>query len=76
MCLAIKLEGELGDQRDLLNENCILVDLIERSFHENREKIRLLDFIDLYGNTVFNRIQMSRLEEEVQALHEFAQKQE
>jgi hypothetical protein len=73
MPLIIALEDEFGNQEDSFDDRTNLVALIERSSISNQECPRLLDFIDWYGNTVFNRIQMRQLQSELEILRSFAE---
>jgi hypothetical protein len=70
MGMKIFLEGEKGDQIDNISDvHRLLLRLIKESDVSNTCCLR---FIDPYGHTVFNRLQMPQLLLELGELHRFA----
>lgn len=66
MALSITLEGEFGDKLEtVLDSENLLHRLLPRQ--ENAE-YALLHYIDWYGNTIFNRMQMKSLISDLQKL--------
>jgi hypothetical protein len=69
MSLRIRLEGERGEQYDTISDTH---HLFWRLMQESAVKdTSCLRFIDPYGNTVFNRLQMPQLLKELADLHDF-----
>ena len=69
MALTIRLEDEQGQQVDVVfDRRGVLYNLISRTAEPGTSRPRLADFIDLYGNTVFNILQMKQLDDELEAL--------
>lgn len=74
MGLDIVLEDEQGQQIESITDPLgLLIPLIERD--ADRTAI-CLQFIDPYGDTMFNRLQMKQLVSELRNLHKFAVRQE
>lgn len=69
MALTIALESERGDQRAIvLDERGLLINLIRKAARKDAAHLRLLDYVDPYGNTVFNRLQMPQVSRELDDL--------
>lgn len=69
MSLRIRLEGERGQQHASISDtNHLLWRLMRES---DLKHTCCLRFIDPYGNTIFNRLQMPQLLIELESLHEF-----
>jgi len=68
MTLAILLEDEFGEREDGFVDVGYLLPIIETSFGGTEERERLLDYIDPWGHTVFNRLQLDRLSAELDEL--------
>lgn len=69
MTLTIRLEDEQGQQVDVVfDRRGVLYNLISRTAGLDTNRLRLVDYIDLYGNTVFNILQMKQLDDELEAL--------
>jgi hypothetical protein len=74
MGLDILLEGESGDQRALVSDPTNLLPRILPRFDDT--EFTLLRFIDLYGNTTFNGLQMRQFLSEWAKLYARAESQE
>lgn len=73
MALTIALETERGEQEDVIFDGRgLLYNAILRTRQPDAQPIRLLDFIDPYGDTVFNRLQMGRLHHELEILKDIS----
>ena len=68
MTLEIVLEDEFGEREDGFVDAGYLIAAIEPSMSENEDRRRLLDYIDPWGNTMFNRLQLDRLSAELEEL--------
>lgn len=69
MALTIRLEDEQGREVDVVfDRRGVLYNLISRTAKPGTNRLRLVDYIDLYENTVFNILQMKQLDDELGAL--------
>jgi hypothetical protein len=74
MSLRIRLEGERGQQyASIADTKYLFWHLMQESDVKHTCCLR---FIDPYGNTVFNRLQMPQLLMELESLHEFIKSSE
>jgi hypothetical protein len=74
MPLTIALENERGEKRAVVfDDQGLLVTLILKTARKDSACIRLLDFVDPYGDTVFNALQMRQLNIELNELLPFAE---
>ena len=72
MGLDVVLEGEAGKEFDRISDTAgLLISLIRRRSGVNQNSC-CLRFIDPYGNTVFNRLQMGELLAELAGLRQEA----
>jgi hypothetical protein len=77
MALTIALEGERGDRRAVVfDERDLLIALIHKAARKDAAHLHLLDYVDPYGDTVFNRLQMPQISRELDDLLSFAESPE
>jgi hypothetical protein len=69
MALTIALEDERGEKRESIHDyDGALLNLVYKTTEDNPRCFRLVEFIDPYGDTVFNRLQMPQLNSELEQL--------
>jgi hypothetical protein len=76
MAYKITLEDERGKQIEVLfdREGYLEILIIRSTSVENiLDSTRLLDYVDFYGDTTFNVLQMKRLEIELEELRSFVE---
>ena len=73
MGLTINLEGEKGNVYETIHDNEILSEILP---DYNDKSSYCLRFVDLYGDTTFNNLQMNELIHELEAIRETADSNE
>jgi hypothetical protein len=69
VALTIALEDESGDRHAVVfDEQDLLINLIRKAARKDAAHLRLLDYVDPYGDTVFNQLQMPQISRELDDL--------
>ncbi len=76
MALIVQLETEFGESLEQFLDNGEILSLVNETRDMSSDCPRLVDYIDPYGNTVFNYLQFDKLREELSELRQAAKTQQ